>query len=230
MRTASSFGGEFILENIDASKATNRQTKLKSNIKFFQVYTGDLQLTLFRGKIAENKWIPSTQRTLPQKFLAEAIAHNDDSKRKLEQLEDFVTQIPLKANHNLNITSIPHADLSGQESLSDSPESPQDSSEPQKKKPGRKPLTNTPSSKRKAQNRAAQRAFRERKERYVKELETKIKDLESQTAKTTHENAQLKSLVEQLQAENYFLKQSTFAFDFSLDNNKTPEDSLALDK
>ncbi|CAG8471067.1 5867_t:CDS:2 [Ambispora gerdemannii] len=189
--------------------------------KFFHFVTAE-RVTRRAGRIFSDP---------AQKYLAEAIAHNDDSKRKLEQLGDFVTQIPLKASHNLNITSIPHADLSGQESLPDSPQSPQDSSEPQKKKPGRKPLTNTPSSKRKAQNRAAQRAFRERKERYVKELETKIKSLESQSAKTTHENAQLKSLVEQLQTENYFLKQSTFSFDFSLeDNGKTTENSLALDK
>ncbi|KAI9307078.1 hypothetical protein BJ944DRAFT_158734, partial [Cunninghamella echinulata] len=36
---------------------------------------------------------------------------------------------------------------------------------------------------RKEQNRAAQRAFRERKERYVKELETKIKDMEIEHTK-----------------------------------------------
>ena len=45
------------------------------------------------------------------------------------------------------------------------------------KKPGRKPLTSEPTSKRKAQNRAAQRAFRERKEKHLKDLETKVEDL-----------------------------------------------------
>ncbi|KAG9289935.1 hypothetical protein G9A89_010241 [Geosiphon pyriformis] len=171
-----------------------------------------------------------------QKLLAAAIAHNDqyrfedDSKRKLELLEDIITQVPVKANHNLNITSIPHTDLSTQDVLQSqmSPNSENQSSESQKKKPGRKPLTNTPSSKRKAQNRAAQRAFRERKERYVKELEIRIKELESQSAKTTNENSQLKSLVEQLQTENYILKQTTFTFDFPLD--KANESSVALDK
>ncbi|CAG8763632.1 6847_t:CDS:2, partial [Acaulospora morrowiae] len=127
-----------------------------------------------------------------QKLLVAAIAHNqqyrfdDDQKRKLEMLEDIAQQTPSKANHNLNIASVPHPELSAEtgsvQSVSGNGQSEQPS-EPQKKKPGRKPLTNTPSSKRKAQNRAAQRAFRERKERYVKELETKIEELESLSAK-----------------------------------------------
>ncbi|RIA99508.1 hypothetical protein C1645_730777 [Glomus cerebriforme] len=162
-----------------------------------------------------------------QKLLAAAIAHNDqyryddDQKRKLEMLEDAVQQNPSKVSHNLNISSVPHPDLtaeteaevnkSGTDVQSEQP------TEPQKKKPGRKPLTNTPSSKRKAQNRAAQRAFRERKERYVKELENKIKELESVSAKSAQENQQLKTLVEQLQAENFILKQTSFTFDFPLD-------------
>src|SRR6266498_5356199 len=82
--------------------------------------------------------------------------------------------------------------------------------------------------KRKAQNRAAQRAFRERKERYVKELENKIKELESVSAKSAQENQQLKTLVEQLQAENFILKQTSFTFDFPLD--KANDATVSLDK
>ncbi|CAG8501185.1 3334_t:CDS:2 [Paraglomus brasilianum] len=159
-----------------------------------------------------------------QKLLAAAIASNDryryeeDAKRKLDLLEDFIQQTPTKASHNLNVSSVPHPDLSTQDpgELSNSPTLSEHSSEPQKKKPGRKPLTNTPSSKRKAQNRAAQRAFRERKERYVKELENKIKALESQSAKSVQENEKLKALVEQLREENSLLKQSNFSFDFTV--------------
>ncbi|CAG8566737.1 10126_t:CDS:2, partial [Paraglomus occultum] len=171
-----------------------------------------------------------------QKLLAAAIASNDryryeeDAKRKLDLLEDFIQQTPTKASHNLNISSVPHPDLSTQDpaELSSSPTLSEQSPEPQKKKPGRKPLTNTPSSKRKAQNRAAQRAFRERKERYVKELENKIKLLESQSAKSVQENEKLRALVEQLQEENSLLKQSNFSFDFTVDS--TSKSTAAIDK
>ena len=87
------------------------------------------------------------------------------------------------------------------------------------KKPGRKPLTSEPTSvsfqsthhhsdleltnlqKRKAQNRAAQRAFRERKERHLKELENKVEDLEKASESANHENGVLRAHVDQLQTE-----------------------------
>jgi len=88
------------------------------------------------------------------------------------------------------------------------------------KKPGRKPLTSEPTSvsstpvlrdqqhangfalkKRKAQNRAAQRAFRERKERHLKDLEIKVEDLEKASESANHENGLLRAQVEQLHAE-----------------------------
>ena len=55
--------------------------------------------------------------------------------------------------------------------------------------------------KRKAQNRAAQRAFRERKERHLKELETKVEDLEKASESANHENGRLRAQVERLQSE-----------------------------
>lgn len=55
--------------------------------------------------------------------------------------------------------------------------------------------------KRKAQNRAAQRAFRERKEKHLKDLETKVEDLEKASEATNHENAILKAQVERLNVE-----------------------------
>lgn len=69
------------------------------------------------------------------------------------------------------------------------------------KKPGRKPLTSEPTSKRKAQNRAAQRAFRERKEKHLKDLETKVEELERASQATTTENSVLRAQVERLQIE-----------------------------
>lgn len=69
------------------------------------------------------------------------------------------------------------------------------------KKPGRKPLTSEPTSKRKAQNRAAQRAFRERKEKHLKDLETKVQDLEKASESANHENVILRAKVERMAAE-----------------------------
>ncbi|GJC87533.1 AP-1-like transcription factor napA [Colletotrichum liriopes] len=69
------------------------------------------------------------------------------------------------------------------------------------KKPGRKPLTSEPSSKRKAQNRAAQRAFRERKEKHLKDLETKVEELEKASKDVNSENSQLRAKIERMTAE-----------------------------
>ncbi|KAL4917523.1 transcription factor PAP1-domain-containing protein [Aspergillus aurantiobrunneus] len=69
------------------------------------------------------------------------------------------------------------------------------------KKPGRKPLTSEPTSKRKAQNRAAQRAFRERKEKHLKDLETKVDELQKASDDANQENGLLKAQVDRLQVE-----------------------------
>ncbi|KAI8374559.1 uncharacterized protein BYT42DRAFT_576740 [Radiomyces spectabilis] len=74
-----------------------------------------------------------------------------------------------------------------------------------RKKPGRKPNPASPAL-RKAQNRAAQRAFRERKERHMRELETAIKQVREQKDKLAMENDQLKADSEILRSENWYLK------------------------
>ncbi|ERF76197.1 hypothetical protein EPUS_07397 [Endocarpon pusillum Z07020] len=60
--------------------------------------------------------------------------------------------------------------------------------------------------KRKAQNRAAQRAFRERKERHVKELEAKLNDLEAASNKIHTENERLKRELAKVATENEILR------------------------
>lgn len=73
------------------------------------------------------------------------------------------------------------------------------------------------SDRRRAQNRAAQRAFRERKETYVKELERRIKELESASMDTNKkptaaetacwaENVELRAKLKRLEQENQRLK------------------------
>ncbi|KAI9709803.1 MAG: DNA-binding transcription factor yap1 [Chrysothrix sp. TS-e1954] len=69
------------------------------------------------------------------------------------------------------------------------------------RKPGRKPIMAEPTTKRKAQNRAAQRAFRERKEHHLKNLETKVLDLERASESANHENGILRAQVDRLQTE-----------------------------
>lgn len=75
--------------------------------------------------------------------------------------------------------------------------------------------------KRKAQNRAAQRAFRERKENQVRHLEDKVKELEalSNSGKNGNlalENEKLKDMISQLQNENAALLGSAVSFDYPL--------------
>ncbi|KAJ2890374.1 DNA-binding transcription factor yap1, partial [Coemansia aciculifera] len=82
------------------------------------------------------------------------------------------------------------------------------------KKPGRKPILTEASTKRTAQNRAAQRAFRERKQQYLKGLEERVKELTEQQERTERENAQLKQCVEQLKSENVTLKNGSTQFTY----------------
>ena len=100
------------------------------------------------------------------------------------------------------------------------------------KKPGRKPLTTEPSSvsypgshlgvsrprqqltdstqKRKAQNRAAQRAFRERKEKHLKDLETKVQELEKMSETANSENEVLRAQIDKMTVElNEYKKRLT---------------------
>ncbi|CAO3600016.1 unnamed protein product [Absidia cylindrospora] len=100
------------------------------------------------------------------------------------------------------------------------------------KRAGRKPLEKTtasdhsldPKQKRKAQNRAAQRAFRERKEKHVSELQDRIRELEELTSKTDadliQENEQLKEKLQKLQEENYALKDAKFTFEFPVSDQQ----------
>ena len=69
---------------------------------------------------------------------------------------------------------------------------------PPRPKPGRKPATDTPPSKRKAQNRAAQRAFRERRAARVSELEDEIKRIDDENDR---EQDSLRLRVSQLESE-----------------------------
>ncbi|PYH40975.1 putative bZIP transcription factor (Fcr3) [Aspergillus saccharolyticus JOP 1030-1] len=73
--------------------------------------------------------------------------------------------------------------------------------------------TMTPAqSKRKAQNRAAQRAFRERKERHVRELEEKVNNLEQESNTLMADNERLKRELARFTTENEILKATSGSF------------------
>ncbi|KAM0718319.1 hypothetical protein Q7P37_006651 [Cladosporium fusiforme] len=69
-----------------------------------------------------------------------------------------------------------------------------------------KDLLTPAQSRRKAQNRAAQRAFRERKERHVRDLESKLNLLTTTTSSLQSDNERLKLLLQRTQTENEILK------------------------
>ncbi|KAI9317508.1 hypothetical protein BX666DRAFT_1937901 [Dichotomocladium elegans] len=74
-----------------------------------------------------------------------------------------------------------------------------------RKKPGRKPNPASPAL-RKAQNRAAQRAFRERKELHLKELESAMKQVRQERDQLASTNDQLRAENDTLKSENWYLK------------------------
>ncbi|ORY07207.1 hypothetical protein K493DRAFT_403777 [Basidiobolus meristosporus CBS 931.73] len=92
------------------------------------------------------------------------------------------------------------------------------------KKPGRKPLTNIPDSKRKAQILTAQRAFRERKKCYIEDLESKVKNCEhthdSTITSLQKELLALKERLAHLEKENQSLK-ATESVIYSQEYNDT---------
>ncbi|KAH8908512.1 hypothetical protein BR93DRAFT_950352 [Coniochaeta sp. PMI_546] len=74
---------------------------------------------------------------------------------------------------------------------------------PPRPKPGRKPATDTPPTKRKAQNRAAQRAFRERRAARVGELEEELTELKEEHKKREEE---LEEKIRHLEVESETLR------------------------
>ncbi|KAL7421687.1 DNA-binding transcription factor yap1 [Cryptotrichosporon argae] len=81
----------------------------------------------------------------------------------------------------------------------------------------------TKAQRRKEQNRAAQKAFRERREAKVRDLEEKVAELEAKSFGANAENENLRGILKRLQEENVALKQA--AFTFSVPHGTTPSSS-----
>ncbi|KAF9951445.1 DNA-binding transcription factor yap1 [Mortierella alpina] len=178
--------------------------------------------------LSDNEWSQMLQSNQEaQELLSTAIAQHHEHYRPDE---DVGKRMISHLHHKSDLHSEAKAPTGGAyddsvqysegDNSSDEANSPGDG-KPAPKKAGRKPLTTEPTNKRKAQNRAAQRAFRERKEKYVKSLEDRIKELEElnpgrSDTKLAEENMNLKVLVQKLETENYFLKEQSFTFDFPI--------------
>ncbi|KAG8896940.1 hypothetical protein FRC01_011554, partial [Tulasnella sp. 417] len=104
-----------------------------------------------------------------------------------------------------------------EESDSDDEQPPSKSQKEQPKKATKRKSTGDEgrAMKRKEQNRAAQRAFRERKEKHVRDLEDQVSALEQKSTAQATENENLRELLGRLQNENLMLKQSAFTFNFN---------------
>ncbi|KAJ3293991.1 hypothetical protein HDU79_011664 [Rhizoclosmatium sp. JEL0117] len=83
---------------------------------------------------------------------------------------------------------------------------------PPPKRRGRKPVNNEPANKKIAMQRASAKAFRERREKYVENLESTVKHLQQ----VQRDSEAIRIRLEQLQRENELLKQVSFAYNSSM--------------
>ncbi|KAL2152148.1 hypothetical protein VTH82DRAFT_5332 [Thermothelomyces myriococcoides] len=95
---------------------------------------------------------------------------------------------------------------------------------PPRPKPGRKPATDTPPTKRKAQNRAAQRAFRERRAARVGELEEQLEQDRLKHERTVRE---LQERISHLEIETQTLQSRCQWLESMLEKERQGRDSIA---
>ncbi|KAI8625567.1 hypothetical protein F5Y19DRAFT_467015 [Xylariaceae sp. FL1651] len=95
---------------------------------------------------------------------------------------------------------------------------------PPRPKPGRKPATDTPPTKRKAQNRAAQRAFRERRAARVGELEEQLEEQHEEYERVQQE---LRGQVQNLDAEVESLRSRCVVLEETLEKERAERGRMA---
>ncbi|KAK1760313.1 AP-1-like transcription factor [Echria macrotheca] len=97
---------------------------------------------------------------------------------------------------------------------------------PPRPKPGRKPATDTPPTKRKAQNRAAQRAFRERRAARVGELEEQLEEQKEEHERTVRE---MRDRITYLEAESRTLQLRCQGLEALLEKERLSRSNLSGD-
>ncbi|EJT99040.1 hypothetical protein DACRYDRAFT_24120 [Dacryopinax primogenitus] len=142
------------------------------------------------------------------------------------ELERTQTGTPEEMNHKRKLSPDDEDDLDDEapahKSHRDSMDGTENKKNRRKSTGGQKDETRV--MKRKEQNRAAQRAFRERKEKHVRDLEDRVAVLEAEKAETANENENLKDLLNRLQTENQLLKQGQFTFSMPGSNKRSASD------
>ncbi|RVD90238.1 uncharacterized protein DFL_001213 [Arthrobotrys flagrans] len=142
--------------------------------------------------------------TAPSSAQSSAISASEESFRNASPNNNYGTNYDAFAAFDREILAAQGSQVYGQNgSTEDVPGLNRSSSEEKELTPQQ--------SKRKAQNRAAQRAFRERKERHVKELEEKLSTLEASSSTVLSENERLKREIQKITTENQILRATTAA-------------------
>ncbi|KAK4464796.1 hypothetical protein QBC42DRAFT_36509 [Cladorrhinum samala] len=95
---------------------------------------------------------------------------------------------------------------------------------PPRPKPGRKPATDTPPTKRKAQNRAAQRAFRERRAARVGELEEQLEEQKEEHDRIVRE---MQERIDHLEIERQTLQSRCQSLEEQLERERQGRDSVS---
>ncbi|KAI9311374.1 hypothetical protein BX666DRAFT_1997818 [Dichotomocladium elegans] len=144
---------------------------------------------------------------MPSNYTMQQFLTNDAEKQQWEPLGNPYMPFQQDGNHDKDIDQ--HHGTNSEAEGSSPPHASSGAESPDKSK-----------QKRKEQNRAAQRAFRERKERYVKELEEKIKAIEEahtiDNDRLRKENEHLRATIKQMESEIYTLKGAAMAFELSI--------------
>ncbi|CAG8504217.1 10944_t:CDS:2 [Ambispora leptoticha] len=153
--------------------------------------------------------------------------YEEENGEDFDQAQGYDPHQDLETREHEEVISSTVSDINAgqqqQHQETDAPQQEQSSQPqtPQRKKPGRKPNPASPAL-RKAQNRAAQRAFRERKERHLRELEDTIKTLRQNeyeaAVKHQKEIGTYRVMIENLKNENGYWKGLALAFETILND------------
>ncbi|MCJ1402086.1 hypothetical protein MMC11_005305 [Xylographa trunciseda] len=123
-----------------------------------------------------------------------------------QQQQQHEQQSPPSSHHRASVVALTHTDSSNGVTSNGEYENDQGGNRSSSEE---KEILTPAQSRRKAQNRAAQRAFRERKERHVKDLENKLNSLSAHSTTLLTDNERLKRELQKLATQNEILRATT---------------------